>query len=133
VFGESANSYVTAYGQYWAAISNVVDVISAMPYPDHFAENSYGLPKPWEQPYQLMSSWAKDAAIRQTETPSPAIVRTWILSQNTIKGFNYTAEHVEAQIKALVDAGLTGGYMTWSSSSGLDGYKNRQNAFMKEY
>lgn len=133
VFGESANTYVTAYGQYWGAISNVVDAISGMPYPDHFAENSYGLAKPWEQPYQLMNSWAKDAATRQTEIPTPAIVRTWVLSQNTIKGFNYTAEHVEAQIKGLVDAGLTGGYMTWSSSSGLDGYKNRQNAFIKEY
>lgn len=36
VFGESAHNYVTGYGQYWPAISNVVDVISAMPYPDHF-------------------------------------------------------------------------------------------------
>ena len=38
VFGETSGSYVTAYGQYWPAISNVVDVISGMPYPDHFAQ-----------------------------------------------------------------------------------------------
>ena len=42
VFGESAHNYVTAYGQYWPAISNVVDVISAMPYPDHFNQYEYG-------------------------------------------------------------------------------------------
>ena len=36
VFGECAEAYVTAYGQYWPAISNVVDAISAMPYPDHY-------------------------------------------------------------------------------------------------
>lgn len=33
VFGECAEKYVTAYGQYWAAISGVVGAISAMPYP----------------------------------------------------------------------------------------------------
>ena len=33
VFGETCNNYVAAYGQYWPAISNVVDVICAMPYP----------------------------------------------------------------------------------------------------
>ena len=39
VFGETSGNYVTAYGQYWPAISNVVDVISGMPYPDHFSRN----------------------------------------------------------------------------------------------
>ena len=55
VFGETTNgTYTTAYGQYWPAISNEADVISGMPYPDHFAAYSYGLPKPWNEPYKLI-------------------------------------------------------------------------------
>ena len=66
VFGESTNgSYTTAYGQYWPAISNVADVISGMPYPDHFAANSYGISAPWNNPYELMYNWATDAMKRE--------------------------------------------------------------------
>ena len=50
VFGECAEAYVTAYGQYWPAISNVVDAISAMPYPDHYGASGDWLP--WEHPYE---------------------------------------------------------------------------------
>lgn len=51
VFGECAEAYVTAYGQYWPAISNVVDAISAMPYPDHYGASGDWLP--WEHPYEI--------------------------------------------------------------------------------
>mgnify|MGYP002968245314 FL=1 len=44
VFGECAEAYVTAYGQYWPAISNVVDAISAMPYPDPVSYTHLTLP-----------------------------------------------------------------------------------------
>ncbi len=133
VFGESVNTYVTAYGQYWPAISNVVDVISGMPYPDHFAPYSYGIPKPWEEPYKVLYNWGKAAVRRQEEIPTPAIVRTWILAQNTMQGFRYDPKHIEAQIEGLVDAGLTGGYMTWASRASLDGYKLRKEAYSREY
>ena len=83
VFGESAYSYVTAYGQYWPAISNVVDAISGMPYPDHFAAS--GDWRPWEHPYETLLSWGKSAAARQSETPSPARVRTWIQAYDAMK------------------------------------------------
>ena len=133
VFGESVNKYITAYGQYWPAISNVVDVISGMPYPDHFALNSYGIPIPWENPYDLIYNWSKEAYNRQQEIPTPAIVRTWILAQNPMQGYKYNSNEIEQQIKALFDAKLDGGYMTWSSSSSLLGYKNRNSAYIKEY
>lgn len=52
VFGECANPYVTACGQYWPAISAAVDAISGMPYPDHYsAQGDY---KPWEHPYDTV-------------------------------------------------------------------------------
>ena len=133
VFGEASNKYVTAYGQYWPAISNIVDVICAMPYPDHFAVNSYGFAKPWENPYAVMFNWGKEAYLRQLETPSPAVVRTWILAQNTMQGYAYNSQQISDQIRGLYDSKLTGGYMTWSSSGSLQGYKNRNEAYTKEY
>lgn len=137
VFGESANNYVTAYGQYWPAISNVVDVISAMPYPDHFNKYEYGFKEPvWTVPYELLKTWGKNnAAIRQSETPSPAIVRTWIQAYNTIAEpyIVYDASKVSDQIQGLYDAGLTGGYITWNASSSLDKYKQIAPAFKREY
>lgn len=137
VFGESAHLYVTAYGQYWAAISNVVDVISAMPYPDHFNAHEYGFEKiVWTVPYDLLYFWSsKYANIRQSEITTPAIARTWIQCYNTIREpyIVYDSDKIIAQIKGLYDGGLTGGYMTWLSSSELSKYQSQKAAFSKEY
>ena len=129
VFGESAYNYVTAYGQYWPAISNVVDAISGMPYPDHFGASGDWLP--WEHPYDTLYSWGQSAMSRQSETATPATVRTWIQAYNAIrKPFNkYGPDEVAAQIRGLRDAGCTGGYMTWNSASSLEKYKSLMPAF----
>lgn len=125
VFGETSNTYVTAYGQYWPAISNVVDAISAMPYPDHFSKGQYGLPVPWEQPYTLMKLWSTDASKRQKETPTPATSRTWIQAHNSIYDpkIPYGPNEIKAQIQGLNDGGLNGGFMTWLSTSNLSRYE----------
>ena len=123
VFGECAEKYVTAYGQYWAAISGVVDAISAMPYPDHYSASGSWLP--WEHPYETMKTFGEKAAARQQETPSPAAVRTWIQCYNAIREpYNtYGPDEIAAQIRALNDTGNTGGYMTWNAASSLDKYR----------
>ena len=136
VFGESSWGYVTSYGQYWPAMSNIVDVISAMPYTDHFGNSYGGHTNPWEYPYDTMSTWGKTAALRQKETPTPAIARTWITAYNTPywnPTTTYNGEALTSQIKALYDQGLDGGYMTWNSGSNLSKYKNQKSAFTKEY
>ena len=129
VYGESAFTYVTAYGQYWPAISNVVDVISGMPYPDHFGAEGKWLP--WEHPYDTLLGWGKAVMARQSETPTPAAVRTWIQCYNAIREpYNtYGPEEVSAQIRALRDSGCTGGYMTWNARSSLDKYTSLIPAF----
>ena len=129
VYGESAFTYVTAYGQYWPAISNVVDVISGMPYPDHFGPEGNWLP--WEHPYDTLLGWGKAVMARQNETPTPAAVRTWIQCYNAIREpYNtYGPEEVSAQIRALRDAGCTGGYMTWNARSSLAKYTSLIPAF----
>ena len=139
VFGESTNgAYTTAYGQYWPAISNVVDVISGMPYPDHFSKGYYGIAKPWNSPYELMKAWGDDAYKRQEETTTPAKVRTWIQAYDVMtfvdsNGISYNSEAVEKEIRGLYDAGLKDGYVTWNSASSLDKYKKQQNAFNIDY
>lgn len=129
VYGESAFTYVTAYGQYWPAISNVVDAISGMPYPDHFGAEGAWLP--WEHPYETLNNWGKSVMARQSETATPAAVRTWIQAYNAIREpYNtYGPDEVYAQIKGLRDAGCTGGYMTWNSASSLEKYRWLMPAF----
>lgn len=136
VFGESAYTYVAAYGQYWPSISNVVDVISAMPYPDHFNAHDFGITEVvWTVPYKLMYTWGTYAATRQKEIPTPAIARTWLQSYDTIKSpyIIYDSSKISDQIQGLYDSGLKGGYMTWNSGSSLVKYKYIAPAFQKEY
>lgn len=132
VFGECSSEYVTAYGQYWPAISNIVDAISSMPYTDHFGRNN----DTWSNPYKTVYNWAVGAAKRQTEIPTPAIARTWITAYDT-PYWNpkviYDASKISDQAKALVDAGLKGGFITWNSASSLSKYQQVKSAFNKDY
>jgi hypothetical protein len=99
-----------------------VDVISGMPYPDHFGAS--GAWRPWEHPYETLFTWGQSVMQRQGETATPAAVRTWIQAYNAIKEPHnvYGPEEVSAQIRGLRDAGCTGGYMTWNANSSLDKY-----------
>jgi len=139
VFGESANpGYTTAYGQYWPAISNYCDVICGMPYPDHFSNGYYGIRQPWNHPYEIMKAWGERVQARQSETPSPARVRTWIQAYHVMRhvdpnGIDYNAENIEKEIRGLYAAGLTGGYTTWLSSSNIDRYRSQAPAFSIDY
>lgn len=132
VFGECSSEYVTSYGQYWPAISNIVDAISSMPYTDHFGRTV----DTWSNPYQTVYNWAVGAAKRQTEIPTPAVARTWITAYNTPywnPTINYDANKISAQVQALYDAGLTGGFITWNSASSLSKYDEIKAAFAKNY
>ncbi len=132
VFGECSSEYVTSYGQYWPAISNIVDVISSMPYTDHFGRNI----DTWTNAYSTVYSWAKGAAKRQTEIPTPAVARTWITAYDT-PYWNptvvYGASKISDQAQALVNAGLDGGFITWNSLSSLNKYNQIKAAFSKDY
>lgn len=132
VFGECSSEYVTAYGQYWPAISNIVDAISSMPYTDHFGRSV----DTWTNAYQTVNNWAKGASARQKEIPTPAVARTWITAYDT-PYWNpkvvYDASKIEDQVRALYDAGLDGGFITWNSASSLAKYEQIKSAFAKNY
>ncbi len=121
VFGECVGEYVTAYGQYWPAISNIVDVISGMPYTDHYVEET----DTWTYPYTTVYEWAVQAAIRQTEIRTPAVARTWITGYDTPNWdptVTYGAEQLIDQAQALYNSGLTGGFIPWNGASDIAKY-----------
>ncbi len=120
VFGESAYGYMTAYGQYWPGLSNIVDAISAMPYTDHM-----GVDGGWEHPYSIMKSWGKKANKQQKKLEHPAVARTWITGYDTPHWgpvVNYGPAELKAQIKGLKDAGLDGGFIPWNAASSYEKY-----------
>ena len=135
VFGESSYGYVTSYGQYWPAMSNIVDVISSMPYTDHFSfndEDSYL----WENPYNTVYNWAVGAAGLQKTIATPAIARTWITGWD-VPYWNPTTycgpDYLAAQAQALWDAGLTGGFMAWNIACDPYRYDYISWAWAKDY
>ena len=123
VFGECSGEYVTAY---------IVDAISSMPYTDHFGRGV----DTWTNAYQTVYNWAKGAAARQKEIPTPAVARTWITAYDTPywkPTVIYNASKIEDQVRALYDAGLDGGFITWNSASSLAKYEQIKTAFNKDY
>ena len=121
VFGECSDGYVTAYGQYWPGISNIVDAISSMPYTDHFGDADT-----WSEPKAIMSAWAKSAAKEQKKIPTPAAARTWITGYNTpfwAPSVTYDKQKLKVQVDALYEAGLDGGFIPWHSASPIDQYR----------
>ena len=90
----------------------------------------------WTNPYKTVNDWAKGAAERQKEIPTPAIARTWITAYDT-PHWNptviYDASKISDQAQALVDAGLNGGFITWHSAYSLYKYRQIKSAFSKDY
>ena len=127
VFGESAYGYMTAYGQYWPGIANVVDAISAMPYTDHMGGDGT-----WEKPYETMLTWSKKAKKQQDKIENPAAARTWITGYNT-PHWNPTTDYgdkeLKAQVKALEKAGLTGGFIPWNAASDIGKYRQYKSVW----
>lgn len=108
-----------ALGQYWEAISNVVDYISPMMYPSHYANHTYGLSVPDACPYKTIFYSAKDSVARNRNIDTPAIIRPWIqdFTAPWVKGYiKYGPEQVKAQIKALAENGVDE-FMLWNPNN----------------
>ena len=137
VFGETSGSesdyfscFVSYYGQFWPAISNAVDAISSMPYPDHFASGAYGIDTPWSRPGDIMYYWARATYYAQENTYDKAKCRTWIMAQNSDPyDVIYDVDFIADQIQALKDAGVYDGYLTWNAGSSMYKYEEYISAF----
>ncbi len=127
-------------GQFIPALSNVVDAISPMPYPDHFGGGAFGMSQPWQYPRQLMYEFAKKSQQVINQVPSPAIYRTWIqgypclewvcsgTSSNPYRW--YGPEEMKEQINGIKDAGEQG-YIVWSGEGGQDMFDYRKPGFIE--
>mgnify|MGYP000434058156 FL=1 len=107
----------------------LVGVFISLEVGSHFSQD--GTYRPWEHPYETIYDWSVKAAARQAETPTPAIVRTWIQAYDAIRPpYNtYGADEIGAEIQALEDAGLSGGFMAWNAMCSLSKLEDLKPAF----
>lgn len=108
-----------ALGQYWEAVSNIVDYVSPMMYPSHYANGTYGLPVPDAYPYETVYNCAKDSVNRNRNIQTPATIRPWIqdFTAPWVKGYiKYGPKEVEAQIRALEENGIDE-FMLWNAGN----------------
>ena len=132
VFAECAGKYISAYGQYFPAISNVADAVSAMPYTDHFGTTV----DTWTDGYTTVNDWAQRCAARQTEIETPGIARTWLTCYN-VPWWHPTVtcdeQYFGDQARALYDAGVTGGFLSWNGISNYTIYEQMAPAWGFDY
>ncbi|MDF2532864.1 MAG: hypothetical protein K0Q65_2445 [Clostridia bacterium] len=108
-----------ALGQYWEAVSNVVDYVSPMMYPSHYANGTYGLSVPDAYPYETILYGTRDAVNRNKNIETPATIRPWIqdFTASWVKGYiKYGPKQVELQIKALEENGVKE-YLLWNAGN----------------
>jgi hypothetical protein len=108
-----------ALGQYWEAVSNVVDYVSPMMYPSHYANGTYGLSVPDAYPYETILNCTKDSVNRNKNIETPATIRPWIqdFTASWVKGhIKYGAKELDLQIKALEENNVKE-YLIWNASN----------------
>lgn len=108
-----------ALGQYWEAVSNVVDYVSPMMYPSHYANGTYGLSVPDAYPYETIYHSTKDSVARNKNIETPATIRPWIqdFTASWVKGYiKYGPKQVEDQIRALNENGVKE-YLLWNAGN----------------
>lgn len=104
-------------GQYWEAISNVVDYVCPMMYPSHYANQTYKIPIPDANPYECVWYCTRDCVNRNKNIPTPARIRPWI-QDFTAPWVNGHVKYGEAQIRdeirALKEHGIEE-FMLWNA------------------
>ncbi|QCX32779.1 hypothetical protein FDN13_03130 [Caloramator sp. E03] len=108
-----------ALGQYFEAISNVVDYVCPMMYPSHYANGTYKLQIPDAKPFETIFNSAKDSVARNKNIKTPAIIRPWIqdFTATWVKGhIHYGVNEVSNEIKALELNGIDE-FMLWNAGN----------------
>lgn len=101
-------------GQNLRLIAPLVDVISPMIYPSHFAPGEMGYDLPNDHPYDVILRSLQNGADRLGVAPTK--LRPWLQDFSYGDGIAYGDQEVAAQIKAAGDAGA-GGWMLWNAGN----------------
>lgn len=102
-------------GQRLEKVAENVDIVSPMVYPSHYAPGSFGLKNPDLHPYETVLRGLNDARKRLEKTG--VVIRPWL--QDFSLGNRYGREQVQAQIRAVHDAGLRE-WIFWNPSNKYD-------------
>lgn len=105
-------------GQQFEKIISNVDIVCPMVYPSHYAHGTYGLKNPNQQPYETVFKGVSDAKKRLDEAGNiSTVLRPWLQDFNL--GHNYGRNEIQAQIKAVQDAGIKE-WIFWNPSCRYD-------------
>lgn len=121
IFGYSATlPEAPGIGQNFGKISENVDVISSMIYPSHWT-SYFGIAKPDLEPYRLVQEYAKAENATLAKLKSPPVSRPWLqdFTASYLGAGNYKkygAAEVEAQIRALNEAGINE-FLLWNAGN----------------
>lgn len=100
-------------GQDYAQIAGIVDYVSAMAYPSHYANGTYGIAVPDREPYLTVKKSLEKAIER---TPGVELIkhRPWIQDfQYPAAGYMpYNKAEVEGQMRALAELGIHS-FLVW--------------------
>ncbi len=98
-------------GQNWSRLANLVDYLSPMVYPSHYAYGQFGLPgHPNDFPYEIVSISLQSGVAKLGDVGRQ--VRPWLQDFDLWGMRSYGAADVLAQIQASDEAGASG-WMLW--------------------
>ncbi len=99
-------------GQTMEHMADLVDFISPMMYPSHYARGEYGLKSPNHAPYETVRRGTRDALARLGGRP--AALRPFL--QDFTLGVRYTPAHVRSQLLAVEELGVRG-WILWNAQN----------------
>lgn len=92
-------------GQRFEKIAESVDIVCPMVYPSHYIPGNFGLKNPDLAPYETVYRSLSDAKKRLEEAGNTKTqIRPWL--QDFSLGSRYGRTQIQAQIKAVTDAGI---------------------------
>lgn len=104
-------------GQEWEKLAPVTDVLLPMVYPSHYPKGAFGVARPNAEPYKIIHTAISKARERNEKLgiTKPEHVRPWLQAFQHGQPV-YGAAEIEAQKKAVYDAGYEG-WILWAPGS----------------
>lgn len=102
-------------GQRITRLGKYFDIICPMIYPSHYIPGNFGFKNPADHPYEVVSETIKAGQEQFKKENINPIIRPWIQDFNI--GAVYGTEMIKKEIQAVVDSGVSGGWMVWSPSN----------------